>query len=86
MANTRPGKRENFAFENATIEEMLNELALWFDLDVVYNSEVVRKEVFTGCLSRNLPLPEILRLIENTTYVRFTVEGHRVIVSVSQQH
>ena len=79
-------QRGEFAFENATIEEMLNELALWFDLDVVYNSEVVRKEVFTGCLSRNLPLPEILRLIENTTYVRFTVEGHRVIVSVSQQH
>ena len=77
---------EEIREDGKSFEEMLNELALWFDLDVVYNSEVVRKEVFTGCLSRNLPLPEILRLIENTTYVRFTVEGHRVIVSVSQQH
>ena len=39
-----------------------------------------------GRLAMPAKLRESLRLIENTTYVRFTVEGHRVIVSVSQQH
>lgn len=69
-----------FCFEGATIEEIMQELALWYDLRVEYADERVKQEKFSGYLPRGESVMSILRKIEQTSYVHFTMIQNRIIV------
>ena len=70
-----------YFFEEATMEEILNELSLWYDVEIVYRQEQLRKEKFSGCLRRSESIVSLLNKIEQTTYVHFSVEPNRIIVN-----
>lgn len=70
-----------YFFEDTTIEEILNELALWYDVGIVYQSDLLRKEKFSGCLPRSESIMAMLNKIGQTTYVHFSVQQNRIVVS-----
>ena len=69
-----------FCFEEATMEEIMRELALWYDVEVEYRNGALKSERFTGSLPRSESIMEILKKIEQTTYVHFHVAGNRIII------
>lgn len=79
--NILPWRYGEYFFEEATMEEILNELSLWYDVEIVYRQEQLRKEKFSGCLRRSESIVSLLNKIEQTTYVHFSVEPNRIIVN-----
>jgi len=72
-------KNGNFQFTNVGIERIMQDIARWYDVEVVYNGPVT-KESFGGAISRNKPLQDVLSSLEETGGVHFKIEGRRVIV------
>ncbi|MEH3114305.1 FecR family protein [Pedobacter terrae] len=68
-----------FQFSNEGIERIMQDIARWYNIEVVYNGPVT-KESFGGAISRNKPLKDVLSSLEETGGVHFKVEGRRVIV------
>lgn len=73
-------KNGEFVFENETIESIMNRLADWYDLKVFFSNESVKKQCFTGIISRFDNISEVLHLMESTATVQFEINEHTIIV------
>ncbi|PPL01779.1 FecR family protein [Parapedobacter indicus] len=71
-------KNSVFHFKNTPFEEMMRQIARWYDVDVIYANKVP-KETFTGEMSRNLSLITVLDLL-NVSEVRIQFTGNQLIV------
>lgn len=67
-----------FEFDNADIDDILRQAARWYDVDVVYKGNA-KKLLFGGRISRNLPLSELLKMLE-AHGAKFSMEGRNLIV------
>ena len=70
-----------FTFENESLEQILNTLSLWYDVDVFFQSESAKQLVFTGYMKRYNDISEILNAITDVVGVKFTINGKTIIVS-----
>ncbi|HVW62961.1 MAG TPA: FecR domain-containing protein, partial [Puia sp.] len=68
-----------FSFDGADLPSILRQLARWYDLDVNYEGGVPKRH-FTGKVFRNLPLSEVLKVLE-LSHVHFRIEGKRLTVT-----
>jgi ferric-dicitrate binding protein FerR (iron transport regulator) len=71
-------RRGFFNFEDAGMDEVMRQLARWYDLEIVYEGNVP-PIVFGGELSRNISLSGILKALEDSK-VHFRVEGRRITI------
>lgn len=67
-----------FNFEDETLENVMRQLARWYDINVVYESKAPAI-VFGGELSRDISLAGILKALEDSR-VRFRIEDRKIIV------
>lgn len=74
-------KDGKFVFEDATIETIMSRLERWYDMEVEYGDERVKKQIFTGIMTRHTDVKDILYLIGNTADVKFEWRGDTVVVS-----
>ena len=70
-----------FTFENESLEQILNTLSLWYDVDVFFQSESAKQLVFTGYMKRYNDISEILNAITEVVGVNFTINEKTIIVS-----
>ena len=70
-----------FTFENESLEQILNTLSLWYDVDVFFQSESAKQLVFTGYMKRYNDISKILNAITDVVGVNFTINGKTIIVS-----
>ena len=73
-------QRGNYYFENKSIGEILDELSLWYDIQVFFVNNEVRNERFSGYLPRYEEINGLLSLIEKTSHVQFEIKGRVIIV------
>ena len=73
-------QKGRFYFEEANMQEIMNELALWYDVEVEFQNEKLRYETFSGYLLRGETIESILKKIEQTTYVHFQIIGKKIII------
>ena len=73
-------QRGNYYFENKSIGEILDELSLWYDIQVFFVNNEVRNERFSGYLPRYEEIDRLLSLIEKTSHVQFEIKGRVIIV------
>lgn len=66
-------------FEGQDIKAAMRMLARWYNVDVTYNGAVPAH--FRGIIPRNVPISQVLKMMELTEEVHFTIEGNRIIVS-----
>lgn len=74
-------KRGTYMFKERRIEEVLDEFALWHDLDVMFEDDALRDEIFSGSVQRNASLGVLLNVLERTGYVSFRLEGNVLTVA-----
>ncbi|MCC7523293.1 MAG: FecR domain-containing protein [Chitinophagaceae bacterium] len=67
-----------FHFDKADVKTVLRQVGRWYDLDVVYNSNMP-DDLFSGKMEKSLPLSGILKLFESSP-VKLRVEGRKLIV------
>lgn len=72
-------KEGYFRFTDTPVPAIMKELAQWYDIDVVYEGKF-DGEGISGKISRNKPISDVLKMLENTGLVKFKVEGRRVTV------
>ena len=69
-----------FLFEDERLEDILNELARWYDVNVFFENSSVREERFSVDMPRHESFEEVLRLIEQTRSIEIGIEGNNVFV------
>ncbi|MGJ7029684.1 FecR family protein [Niabella hirudinis] len=67
-----------FYFENANIKQVMNQVARWYDVDVVYKGRESRKH-FSGIVSRMENVSQVLRLLK-LAGMQFKIEDRNITV------
>jgi len=67
-----------FKFDEATIGDVMRQLARWYDVEVVYVNGVP-SDLFRGEIYRNVNVSKVLKVLE-VSGVHFTVEGKKILV------
>lgn len=73
-------KNGEFVFNDESIEAIMKRLAVWYDIEVIYENESVRHKKFTGVLARYQTIDKILYYIAETATVSFSADGRNIIV------
>ncbi|MFR1240458.1 MAG: FecR family protein, partial [Butyricimonas faecihominis] len=69
-----------FVFERETLENIMNTLSLWYDMEVFFQSESAKKLHFSGHMKRYEQIEDILHAITDATGVVFTINDKTVCV------
>jgi transmembrane sensor len=72
-------KNGYFMFQDDSIEDIMEQIGMWYDVDVEYRGDM-RNKLFGGIYSRNKDINELLKGLELTGLVHFKIEGRRIIV------
>ncbi len=67
-------------FEEATLDEVMDQLSLWYDYDVEFQSEKIKQIHFSGEIERYKDIQVILNIIEQTGGVKFSIKNRRIYV------
>ena len=70
-----------FVFERETLENIMNTLSLWYDMEVFFQSESAKQLHFSGHMKRYEQIEDILHAITDATGVVFTINDRTVCVS-----
>ena len=68
-----------FLFNNAELEEIAKQVSRWYDVKIFFANESVKKIRFTGGMVKFKPLDDLIRMIESTSPVRFSVKGKTIV-------
>ncbi len=71
--------KNQFQLKNTSIEEVMRMAERWYDAKIVYKEKVT--DHFTGTIDRNVPISQLLKLLEATGQVHFQIEGETIIVT-----
>ena len=70
--------KNEFKFRNARIEEVMQPVIRWYDAKIIYKDSISFH--FNGTINRNVPVSELLTLLEGTGRVHFSIEGNTITV------
>lgn len=62
-----------FSFQNKSLEDIMTVLSRWYDVDVVFTDQDIKKIQFNGIFRKTQSIDEILMIIENTNEVSYTI-------------
>jgi ferric-dicitrate binding protein FerR (iron transport regulator) len=71
-------KAGNFYFDRADLKTILRQFSRWYDVEVVYETEVINRYFF-AIINRNSKLSEVLKALQ-ANGVKFRIEGRKLIV------
>jgi len=69
-----------FSFENRSLEDIMQVLARWYDVEVVFEDKAIEELSFNGVFRKTLSLKEILDIIQNTNVVKYEINGKTIIM------
>lgn len=59
-----------FSFEDKPLDEIMKVLSRWYDIEVVFENESIKKEKFNGVLIKDRNIDEILKSIKNSGIIK----------------
>lgn len=78
MEEVMAWKDGRFLFDGADIKTIMRQVAHWYDAEVVF--EAAPHYRFVADIPRDVPVSELLKLLEATGLVHFTIEGKKITV------
>lgn len=73
-------KKGMFILEEQSLEQIMQKLARWYDMEIVYLDKKLKDIVFKGVVPRYAELGEVLNILEKTNEVKFDIKERTVIV------
>lgn len=68
-----------FEFDQMDLKSIMRQISRWYDIDIIYQNPYPSDARFGGRISRNLPLSNILKLLE-ANGLKFRLEGKKLII------
>lgn len=73
-------KEGYFQFNNKNLETALAELARWYDVEVVFRNDKMRRQKLAGTISKYARISQVLEKMELTGIIHFQIAGRTIIV------
>ena len=73
-------KDGNFCFENQRLEQIMEQLKRWYEIEVFYAREEVKNCRFTGDLKKYDNFEKIVKMIEEVAGVKININGYSIII------
>jgi transmembrane sensor len=73
-------KEGRFVFDDQSLCEIMKTLSKWYNIDIVFAREEIKNFRFTGNLQRYSDLGEMLKKIQKTNEVEFTIENKQITI------
>lgn len=73
-------KNGEFVFNKEPLTDILRKVSRWYNIDVVYLRSAQDVPTFSGSVSRFENVSVVLRMLEETSNVRFSIEGKTIKV------
>ena len=70
-----------FLFNDDRLEEIMKKISRWYNVDVEFKDELLKKETFSGTVSRFAQVSQVLRKLEALGGVSFHMEPRKIIVT-----
>ncbi|NOW99029.1 FecR family protein [Mucilaginibacter sp. SG564] len=80
IQQTMAWKNGLFIFHDLNITEVMKQVGRWYDVDVEYRDEEVKKNEFGGTISKYKSINELLDVMVLTRSIHYKIEGRRVII------
>lgn len=74
-------KDGQFVFNNEGLEAIMREVSRWYNVDVIYDNDSLKKELFWGSISRFEKVTDVLHMLEVTGSAKFKVSGRSITVT-----
>ena len=69
-----------FYFENAALETIAERLSQWYDVNIVFNDEALKKLRYSVEMKRYNNIQDLLTKIEKTQKVKFLIQGKSIYI------
>jgi len=73
-------KDGRFIFKDTPIEEIMRNMARWYDFDVIYTDASLKSLCFTGNIPRETSVEEIFNLLGKTKRIQFQVNNKTITI------
>ncbi|WP_169304451.1 FecR family protein [Pedobacter frigoris] len=73
-------KNGTFRFKNESLTSILRKVSRWYDVKIIYESDPTKMPTFSGAISRLENVSGILQMLEETSDVKFTIDGKTIRV------
>ncbi|WON92574.1 MULTISPECIES: FecR family protein [unclassified Sphingobacterium] len=74
-------QRGEFLLDGNSLEEIISQVSRWYNVDFVNAEEIIALDNrFSGTLSRDARLSEVLKILAYTTNRKFEIEGRQIFI------
>ncbi|MHA4894316.1 FecR family protein [Pedobacter sp. PWIIR3] len=73
-------KRGDFEFNTEPLFSIMHKISRWYDVDVIYEQGVDKSQTFSGKVTREQSISNVLEIMQTTRRLRFKIEGRQVTV------
>ncbi|WP_316838128.1 FecR family protein [Pedobacter nutrimenti] len=73
-------KNGQFIFESEPLPSILRRVARWYNVTIIYTSTDKNNTTFSGVVSRADNVSSVLRMLQKTSKIKFTIDGNTVKV------
>ena len=71
-----------FLFDNENLEDIMAQLARWYDVNIFFVGPKVKNLHFSGEIDRYEDIERVLHMIELTTNISFTINGKTITITL----
>ena len=71
-----------FLFDNENLEDIMAQLARWYDVNIFFTGAKVKNLHFSGEIDRYEDIERVLHMIELTTNISFTINGKTITITL----
>ena len=76
-------KDGRFAFEKQRLEEIMNTISRWYNINVFYENQSMKDILFTGNIKRYEDLDQVIEMLRLINKIDIEVNGNNVFVKNS---
>lgn len=78
-------KNGYFNFDDEKLENIMRSVSRWYNVDVVFEDQSLKKETFGAVTTRFTNITTLLKMMEQTGDARFSIQGTTITVSKKKQ-
>lgn len=75
-------KNGMFLFQEMRLEDIMNQLERWYDVQVCYTEEKAKDLHFSGDLSRFKNIGTFIEMFEKSSDIKIEIQGRKLIVGI----
>ncbi|UZJ66050.1 DUF4974 domain-containing protein [Sphingobacterium sp. KU25419] len=69
-----------FYFNKDNVQSIVDQLSNWYAIEAKFDQGINRNKAITGSIDRNVPLSQVLEMLEYVSDLRFKIDGNQLII------